>query len=67
MQNNIYRAKRKDNEEWVEGYLYIYEKGEPWEATYILETLSYYEHKRRYGVWKRAWEVFPETVCHKIV
>lgn len=67
MQNNIYRAKRKDNEEWVEGYLYVYEKGEPWEAAYILKLLTEEESMCEYCLWKNAYEVIPETVCHKIV
>ena len=60
MQNGIYRAKRQDNGEWVEGYLYVLGKGSRYEETYILESLD--ERETIYDVWKGANLVTPETV-----
>lgn len=60
MQNGIYRAKRKDNLEWVEGYLYVLAEGTPHRETYILKSLD--ERETIYDVWKEAYEVIPETV-----
>lgn len=63
MQNGIYRAKRKDNLEWVEGYLYVFAEGTPYQETYILKSLD--EREPIYDVWKEAYEVIPETVVEK--
>ena len=60
MQTGIHRAKRQDNGEWVEGYLYVLGKGSQYEKTYILESLD--ERETIYDVWKGANLVIPETV-----
>lgn len=60
MQNGIYRAKRKDNLEYVEGYLYVLAEGTLYEETYILKSLD--ERETIYDVWKEAYEVIPETL-----
>ena len=60
MQTGIYRAKRKDNGEWIEGCLYVLAEGTPYQETYILKSLD--ERESIYDVWKEAYEVIPETV-----
>ena len=60
MQNHTHRAKRKGDEKWVEGYLYILGEDSQYEKTYILESLD--ERETIYDLRKGAYLVIPETV-----
>lgn len=64
MREILFRGKRKDNGEWVYGYLFVMAKGSEYESTYILGDLDEYESI--YEVWKCANEVIPYTVVQYI-
>lgn len=60
MRDILFRGKRLDTGDWVEGYLFVTAKGTEYEQTYILGELDYREDV--YDIWKVAEEVDPDTI-----
>lgn len=60
MREILFRGKRKDNGEWIEGCLLTIAKGSEYEQTYIVGNVD--ERHSIYDVWLYADEVIPETV-----
>ena len=60
MREILFRGKRVDNGAWIEGYLFSFGKGTPYEETYILGDLDHRDTV--YDIWKCAEKVITETV-----
>lgn len=60
MREILFRGKRVDNGEWVEGYLFRFGTDTDFEETYILGELDHRE--TIYDIWKCAEKVDPDTI-----